>query len=65
MKFKNFGYHVKFLEEKRENCHIFVRPKKPECLQSSDPILFSRESTKNYIDLYSYVLWKVKKLMIK
>ena len=56
MKFKNFGYHVKFLEEKRENCHIFVRPKKPECLQSSDPILFSRESTKNYIDLYSYVL---------
>lgn len=23
-------------------------PKKPECLQSSDPILFSRESTKNY-----------------
>ena len=31
-------------------------PKKPECLQSSDPILFSRESTKNYIDLYSYVL---------
>lgn len=30
MKFKNFGYHVKFLEEKRENCHIFVRPKKPK-----------------------------------